>query len=91
MFDDVQNEEHTTPLLLCGDVALLSINLGEQDVRVTARVWPRYAAATVPSSPPPARFPPLLLRLAKMNTSTVSLNNVGWFHAKFGRSTFAVW
>ena len=39
MFDDVQNEEHTTPLLLCGDVALLSINLGEQDVRVTARVW----------------------------------------------------
>ena len=39
MFDDVQNVEHTTPLLLCGDVALLSINLGEQDVRVTARVW----------------------------------------------------
>ena len=48
MFDDVQNEEHTTPLLFCGDVALLSINLGEQDVRVTARVWLEVCSSNGP-------------------------------------------
>ena len=81
--------------LLCGDVPLLSINLEQRLVcRMSESLLEsgsRYAAATVPSSPPPASHPPLLLRLAKMNTSTVSLNNVGWFHAKFGRSLFEAW
>ena len=81
--------------LLCGDVPLLSINLEQRLVcRMSESLLEsgsRYAAATVPSSPPPASYPPLLLGLAKMNTSTVSLNNVGWFHAKFGRSLFEAW
>ena len=34
--------------LLCGDVPLLSINLGEQDVRVTARVWLEVCSSNGP-------------------------------------------